>query len=511
MSDPNDDPDALKTKPPGKAGKAPDPFDADDFALPSDDFPDFTGTPDDALGFGTGDDLPPLGDEPSVGSLDDFGSLDDLALTSAEGTGAEGLDPFADEPLSSGLESPNLESPSLESPALELADAAALPGEPEDAFAGFSMSDQADPEAGSEILAEEPAAPVLAAPLDVEPALAELPEFPEVTEPALAVLDDGDDAFSFGGDLPPADVDLGADLVLDEGADDFAVQATAAEPDAAWPEDEEEIAFAAAETPDSGEHDAQETEEAARHRVRKYMFDTSFDPVVAPIELPELEAEAEEAVFVPEEPDPEPEPPPPPPPPTFSEAELAAAREASRAEGEAAGIAATQASINAQFAVAAQAIGGVLPGLMNDREQAVQSLSEEAARLAVALVAKALPELNRRYGVGEIEAIVKSSLALAVDQPRIIIRVASDLASGLSREFETLAQATGYQGRIIVLGDAALGPADVRIDWGDGGAERLAHKVWGELEAIVQRAIGHLEQIAPVAERPAADDIGSAA
>jgi flagellar assembly protein FliH len=480
MSDPNDDPDALKTKPPGKAGKTPDPFDADEFALPSDDFPDFATGSDEALGFGLGDDLPQLGDEPSVGSLDDFGSLDDLAMTSAEGTGAEGLDPFADEPLS---------------PALELSDAPATPAEPEDTFAGFSMSDQPEPKAE----------PVEA------PVLAELPESLEVSEPALAVLHENDDAFALGDDLPTGDVDLGADLVLDEGADDFAAQATAVEPDAAWPEDEEEIAFAATETLESGEPDAEETEEEARHRVRKYMFDTSFDPVVAPIELPELDVEAEEEVFVPEEPDPEPEPPPPPPPPTFSEAELAAAREASRAEGEAAGIAATQASINAQFAVAAQAIGGVLPGLMNDREQAVQSLSEEAARLAVALVAKALPELNRRYGLGEIEAIVKSSLALAVDQPRIIIRVASDLASGLSREFETLAQATGYQGRIIVLGDAALGPADVRIDWGDGGAERLAHKVWGELEAIVQRAIGHLEQVAPVAERPAADDIGSAA
>jgi flagellar assembly protein FliH len=480
MSDPNDDPDALKTKAPGKAGKATDPLDADDFALPSDDFADFASAgSDDVLGFGGDDDLPPLGDEPSLGSLDDFGSLDDLAMPSAEGASAEGLDPFADEPLSPGL---------------ELSDAPPTPGEPDqgDAFAGFSMSDEAEPEA--EILAEEPATPVLADPVraDLEPA--------ELPEPASAALDEGDDAFSFG------EVDLGADLVLDEGADDFAAQVVPPEPDAAWPEDEEESTFASAKMPH-----AEETQEEARHRVRKFMFDTSFDPVVAPIELPELENEAETAVFVPEEPDPEPEPPPPPPPPTFSEAELAAAREASRAEGEAAGIAATQASINAQFADAAKAIGGVLPGLMNDREQAVQGLSEEAARLAVALVAKALPELNRRYGFGEIEAVVKSSIALAVDQPRIIIRVASDLASGLSREFETLAQATGYQGRIIVLGDATMGPADVRIDWGDGGAERLAQKVWSELAAIVERVVGHLEQTAPVAERPAADNIGSAA
>jgi hypothetical protein len=64
------------------------------------------------------------------------------------------------------------------------------------------------------------------------------------------------------------------------------------------------------------------------------------------------------------------------------------------------------------------------------------------------------------------------------------------------------------------LSDNSLGPADVKVEWGDGGAERCVQRAWNDIDAIVSRVIERLEQVAPVAEIPPGapeDTIGSAA
>ena len=242
--------------------------------------------------------------------------------------------------------------------------------------------------------------------------------------------------------------------------------------------------------------------------VRKYLFERSFDAVGAP---PEPEPE-------PELPEPEPEPielvAEEPPPPTFSEEELAATRAAGYAEGEAAGRQAAATATEARIAELTQSIAALVPGLAKDRDQAVSAVSHEAARLAHAMVRRMLPELARRYRIEEIEAVVIDSLNKALDQPRMIIRAPVDLAGHLGDRLETVARQHGFAGRVLVLSDKALGPSDVKVEWGDGGAERCVQRAWGELESTVQRVVAKLEQVAPVAEIPegASDDtIGSAA
>jgi flagellar assembly protein FliH len=242
--------------------------------------------------------------------------------------------------------------------------------------------------------------------------------------------------------------------------------------------------------------------------IRKYLFERSFDLVDKPAE-----------------PEPEPElviePPPPveivaeePPPPTFSEAELEAARAAGYAEGEEAGHKAASDTTEAHVAALVQQLAGAVPGLVNDRDQAIAGLSHEAARLAHAMVRRLMPELARRYRTEEIEAVVLDSLNKALDQPRIIIRAPSDIAGHLGDRLETVARQHGFAGRVIVLSEQGLGPSDVRVEWGDGGAERCVQRAWGDIEATVQRVVAKLEQVAPVAEIPegaSEDTIGSAA
>src|SRR5262249_33549553 len=99
-------------------------------------------------------------------------------------------------------------------------------------------------------------------------------------------------------------------------------------------------------------------------------------------------------------------------------------------------------------------------------------------------------------------------------QPRIIIRTPADVTAYLGDRLETVARQYGFAGRVIVLGDPALGPSDVKVEGGDGGAERCSQRAWDDVEAIVARVVERLEGVAPVGEVPAGkteDTIGSAA
>ena len=245
--------------------------------------------------------------------------------------------------------------------------------------------------------------------------------------------------------------------------------------------------------------------------IRKYLFEHSFDIVEAP---PEPEPEVEDLLI--EEPEPEPvevvadEP----PPPTFSEAELAAARTAGYTEGEAAGRKAAGEATEARMVALVQQLASIIPGLAADRDQAVTAVSHEAARLAHAMVRRLMPELARRYRIEEIEAVVVDSLNKALDQPRIIIRTPADVTAYLTDRLETVARQHGFGGRVIVLADQSLGPSDVKVEWGDGGAERCIQRTWGDIDAIVARVVDRLEQVAPATEIPPGepgDTIGSAA
>ena len=50
-----------------------------------------------------------------------------------------------------------------------------------------------------------------------------------------------------------------------------------------------------------------------------------------------------------------------------------------------------------------------------------------------------------------------------------------------------MANDAGFSGRVVVVAEARIGPADARIEWADGGVERNTEQVWQEIEAIIER------------------------
>jgi len=255
--------------------------------------------------------------------------------------------------------------------------------------------------------------------------------------------------------------------------------------------------------------------------VRRFLFDSNFGaapppPPPAPVEMVEMEPEPEP------EPIPEPEPEPEvPPPPTFSEEELAAARAAGYADGEHAGRSMAERSIENRLSAAVEMVGHAIPGLLVDRQQMMDGLARDSARLAHAIVAKLFPTLAERYGLAEIEAVIADGVSRALDEPRVLVRVSPDNAAALAERIEALSLQGGYDGRVSIISEESLGPADVRVEWGDGGAERMTQRAWTEVTAIVDRAVAGLPgsrqttgdqgQTTPTADHRSGAAMGSAA
>lgn len=209
--------------------------------------------------------------------------------------------------------------------------------------------------------------------------------------------------------------------------------------------------------------------------IRKFQFDLDFD----------AEAAAASAVEAEE----------PPPPPTFSEAELAEARQRGFAEGRTAGLAEAAQSAERQTAMALAALGKALEAAGDVHQAAIATTQSAALTLAAAVARKLVPQLLRSNAVAAVEAAVTEILPQVIEEPRLVIRADDSLIDALKEPIDALTARTGFAGKIILLGDERIRGTDCRIEWADGGAEHDIDRLIREVEATVDRflhGVGHL-------------------
>jgi flagellar assembly protein FliH len=193
----------------------------------------------------------------------------------------------------------------------------------------------------------------------------------------------------------------------------------------------------------------------------KYLFETSFDPAKAEIDAP--------------------------PPPTFSEQELAAARDEGFREGHAEGHAEMSRAIEQAAADALAAISAQLVA-MNGRFAEIRDAAiASGVDVVAATVRKMVPALAKRNGLAEIEHLVRDSLHELYDEPRVVIRAHDSVIEALHDRIDGMAAASGFMGKVVLFGDEQLTETDCRVEWADGGAERNLGELWRRIDAAIER------------------------
>ena len=182
--------------------------------------------------------------------------------------------------------------------------------------------------------------------------------------------------------------------------------------------------------------------------------------------------------------------PPPPPPPTFSEAEMQSARDTARRQGEEAGLArgrseavtAFDKQVAATLSAIAQLAAAIAKSMAAEAEAAGKSVD-----LALSIVRKLHPALVERQGLAEIESVVGQCLESLKQEPRLVAYVHSARLDALQERLGQLSASTGFEGRVVLIGDDAMGESDCRVEWADGGVEREAGRIWRAIEEALNR------------------------
>lgn len=171
----------------------------------------------------------------------------------------------------------------------------------------------------------------------------------------------------------------------------------------------------------------------------------------------------------------------------YTAAELEAEKAKAFAEGHNAGLAEAASDATARTAAATQAIAKRFGELFTQLDRHHDESTQTAVGAAVAMTRKLLPALSRSAASGEIEALIRDCLGRLHNEPKIVIRLHESMVDSFRERLEAMANDAGFSGRVVVVAEARIGPADARIEWADGGVERNTEQVWQEIEAIIER------------------------
>lgn len=201
---------------------------------------------------------------------------------------------------------------------------------------------------------------------------------------------------------------------------------------------------------------------------RKYLFDHSFDQAQGPVAVRFQRTPME---------------------PTFTRTELEAAAAKAREEGRQSGLTEAAAAIDGRLARAAETLTSSIASLAARDDELRREAETRAVELLRLVAAKAVPALVRKEPLTDLEAMVIDCLRETADEPRIVLRIAPDLFEPMRRRLDAIAQGHGFAGKFVLLVDESIGPADGRLEWADGGAERNTARIAREIDAALSRAL----------------------
>ncbi len=205
---------------------------------------------------------------------------------------------------------------------------------------------------------------------------------------------------------------------------------------------------------------------------KKFLFDTNDFDKPAPVEKPAI---------------------------TYSEDQLMMAKTQAYAQGKNEAAAEARASQETQtHHLLGQLIMQLERLIAAEDRREIENMTA-ATRLAMKVTHKLLPQMAEKFSLPEIERVILESLEVRKDEQRIAVMVSAQHLEALKERLDRLAIERGFAGKLILIADDALGASDCRVEWADGGAERLYERLFAQIELEFAKAIAVMEKTAHAA------------
>jgi flagellar assembly protein FliH len=136
---------------------------------------------------------------------------------------------------------------------------------------------------------------------------------------------------------------------------------------------------------------------------------------------------------------------------------------------------------------------GMIADAMERLERSLASISArletEAVEVAVAVATKLAPELIAREPFVEISALATESFNHLVKAPHVVVHIGAEIYETAKAKLDEIANARGFEGRLVVLSDPAMAPGDCRIEWAEGGVARDRAATLAVIDDVVGRYV----------------------
>jgi flagellar assembly protein FliH len=128
-----------------------------------------------------------------------------------------------------------------------------------------------------------------------------------------------------------------------------------------------------------------------------------------------------------------------------------------------------------------------LKNVLARSSKATDEVRQEAAMLALGAARKLASSAVGAFPAGEVEEVLRAAMHQAIAEPRIVLTASPKVAEVLKAKIAEIANEEGFEGRVMVMSEAALGNADCRIEWRGGGAERSEDAIEAAIAALISR------------------------
>jgi len=102
-------------------------------------------------------------------------------------------------------------------------------------------------------------------------------------------------------------------------------------------------------------------------------------------------------------------------------------------------------------------------------DQRQQQTLKDATDLAVGTGRKLAANLMARFPLAEIRSLIGECLAGLENVPHLVIRCHPDLVKAIEAEAQKQMKTSGFDGRLIIMGEPDIMLGDARLEWVDGG------------------------------------------
>ena len=181
---------------------------------------------------------------------------------------------------------------------------------------------------------------------------------------------------------------------------------------------------------------------------------------------------------------------------------VADARTAGYAEGFAAGEQSVSAKAAKQLSAAANNLAEHVAAMAASLDDTSRETLADAVGLASSVARKLANALLAHQPTAEIEALIAECMASLEGVPHLVIRCHPELADQVREIAQARMSTSGFNGRLMVMGDHDVALGDGRIEWVDGGLVRDMDAISKQIDAriasfLAARGIGAMD-----AERP---------